>query len=150
MIFQDLKTLRQMHGYRHVFIYCRSWLANQGVSRIFIMWVLYRALQGWTCGSHLLWRASSRLGRGKQALLCSQKRKESWRENQRHPSAVRNTTLPWSSHHGTVEMNAGLIPGLTQWVKDLVVAVSHGVGHRRCLDLVWLWLWRRPAAIALI
>ena len=28
------------------------------------------------------------------------------------------------------------------------VAVSCGVGHRRSLDLVLLWLWRRPAAIA--
>ena len=42
---------------------------------------------------------------------------------------------------GTAEMNptrnhevSGLIPGLAQWVKDLVL----------------LWLWCRPAAIALI
>ena len=33
--------------------------------------------------------------------------------------------FPWSSHHGTVEMNptsiredVGLIPGLAQWVSD--------------------------------
>ena len=46
---------------------------------------------------------------------------------------------PGSSHHGTAETNptrnhevAGSIPGLTQWVKDLVV----------------LWLWRRLAAVA--
>ena len=25
-----------------------------------------------------------------------------------------------------------------------------GVGRRRRSDLVWLWLWRRPAAVALI
>ena len=32
------------------------------------------------------------------------------------------------------------------------VAVSCGVGHRRSLDpvLLWLWLWHRPAAAALI
>ena len=26
--------------------------------------------------------------------------------------------------------------------------MSCGVSHRRGLDLVWLWLWRRPAATA--
>ena len=38
------------------------------------------------------------------------------------------------------------IPGLAQWVKDL----SCGVSLRRGLDLTLLWLWRRPAATALI
>ena len=42
---------------------------------------------------------------------------------------------------------AGLIPGLAQWVKDLV-AVSYGVGHRHGSDLALLWLWRRPVATA--
>ena len=28
--------------------------------------------------------------------------------------------------------------------------MSCGVGHRRGSDLAWLWLWRRPAAVALI
>ena len=44
-----------------------------------------------------------------------------------------------SSHCGTAEVNppsthknAGLIPGLTQWVGNLVL----------------LWLWHRPAAVA--
>ena len=27
------------------------------------------------------------------------------------------------------------------------IAVSCGVGHRRGLDLEWLWLWRRLAAV---
>jgi len=42
---------------------------------------------------------------------------------------------------------AGSIPGLSQWVKDLV---SCGVCHRRGSDPALLWLWRRPAATALI
>ena len=41
--------------------------------------------------------------------------------------------------------NAGLIPGLVQWVKD---AMSCGVGHRRGSDPTFLWLWRRSAAVA--
>ena len=51
------------------------------------------------------------------------------------------------SHRGTAEMNptrnhevAGLIPGLIQWVKGSGIALSCGVGHRRGLDLVLLWL----------
>ena len=68
-----------------------------------------------------------------------------------------------SSCCGAVETNltrnhevAGLIPGLAQWVKDLVIlkvkdlAVSCGVGCRCGSDLVLLWLWRRLAAVALI
>ena len=39
------------------------------------------------------------------------------------------------------------IPDLAQWVE---VAVSCGVGCRRGLDPLLLWLWRRPAATALI
>ena len=30
--------------------------------------------------------------------------------------------------------------GLTQWVKDLAVAMSCDVGHRRSSDLALLWL----------
>ena len=44
---------------------------------------------------------------------------------------------------------AGSIAGLAQWVKD-PVAMSCGVGHRCGLDPALLWLWHRPAAVALI
>ena len=40
----------------------------------------------------------------------------------------------------------GLIPGLTQWVKDPVL--SCGVGRRRGSDPTLLWLWCRLAAVA--
>ena len=43
---------------------------------------------------------------------------------------------------------AGLIPGLAQWVKDLGVAMSCGVGCRHGSDPTLLWLWCRPAATA--
>ena len=42
----------------------------------------------------------------------------------------------------------GSIPGLSQWVKDLAVVVSYGVGCRRGSDLAWLWLWHRLAVAA--
>ena len=45
---------------------------------------------------------------------------------------------------------AGLIPGLAQRIKDPGVAMSYGVGCRHGLDPELLWLWRRPAAVALI
>ena len=57
----------------------------------------------------------------------------------------------WSSHCGAAEMNpprnnevVGLIPGL-----DHGIAVSCVVGYR-CLDPTLLWLWHKPAAVALI
>ena len=62
-----------------------------------------------------------------------------------------------SSCRGTAETNptrthgvAGSIAGLVQWVKDQSIAVSCGVGHRLGSDLVLLWLWHRPAAVALM
>ena len=50
----------------------------------------------------------------------------------------------------SIHENMGLIPGLAQGVKGSGVAMSCGVGRRYSLDLVLLWLWCRPAAIALI
>ena len=40
------------------------------------------------------------------------------------------------------------ISGLAQWVGDLVIAVSCGVGLRHGSDPTLLWLWRRPVATA--
>ena len=47
-----------------------------------------------------------------------------------------------------VSMRMGSIPGLAQWVKNLVLPMSCGVGCTLGSDLVLLWLWRRLAATA--
>ena len=56
---------------------------------------------------------------------------------------------------GSMEMNptrnhdvSGLIPGLAQWVKEPVLSQVFSVAHRCGSDLVWLWLWPRPTALA--
>ena len=60
----------------------------------------------------------------------------------------------WSSYCGTAETNptrnhkvARSIPGFSQWLKDPALPWAM-VGPRCGLDLVLLWLWHRPAAVA--
>ena len=50
----------------------------------------------------------------------------------------------------SIQEDAGLLLGSTQWVKDLAVAVSCSVGHRHSSDFTFLWLWYRPTTAALI
>ena len=49
-----------------------------------------------------------------------------------------------------IHKDAGSIPSPVQWIKGYRIAVSCGVGHRCGLYLALLWLWRSPAAVALI
>ena len=71
--------------------------------------------------------------------------------NQGSASEPQNTG---SSRCGAVETRspevAGLIPGLTQWVEDLTLPWAVVWGFRRSSDPMLLWLWHRPAAVALI
>ena len=56
--------------------------------------------------------------------------------------------MQWVRNPTRIHEDVALIPG---WVgQGLGVAVSCGVGHRRSSDLVLLWLWHRPAAVARI
>ena len=51
----------------------------------------------------------------------------------------------------SIRKNAGLTPGLDQWVGDLVLPCAMcGVGRRCGSDAILLWLWCRLAAVTLI
>ena len=53
----------------------------------------------------------------------------------------------WVKNPTCMHGDVGLIPGFAYWVN---VAASCGVGCRYDSDLIMLWLWHRPVAVALI
>ena len=68
-------------------------------------------------------------------------------QQERVPVVSQQVKNPTSIHE-----DAGLIPGLTHWVKGSSIGANCSVGYRHGSDLVLLllWLWHRPAAVALI
>ena len=56
----------------------------------------------------------------------------------------------WDKNSTSIHEDAGSIPELARWVKGSAVAESCSIGSRQGSDLMWLWLWCRLAAAALI
>ena len=55
-----------------------------------------------------------------------------------------------SANPTSIHEDVGSVPGLAQWGKKSGLAVSCGVARRCSSDPTMLWLWRKPAAVALI
>ena len=54
----------------------------------------------------------------------------------------------WVKNPTSIHGDAGLIPGLTQWVEGSCIAMSCDVARSCSLDLALLWLCHRLAAAA--
>ena len=59
-----------------------------------------------------------------------------------------NLEFPWLMNRTRNHEVTGSTPDLTQWVKDLALLVSCGVGHRQGSNSGLLRLWLRPEATA--
>ena len=55
---------------------------------------------------------------------------------------------PWVKNQTNIHGDAGLIPGLIHWVKDLALLQVTGIGRGCSSDLGLLWLQCRLAATA--
>ena len=58
--------------------------------------------------------------------------------------------VQWVKNPTSVCEDVGLVPGLSQWVKDPALPQAEASFADYGLDLELPWLWRRPAAAALI